>query len=522
MQGVVYHSPVYDSQSIQAWEQRWFAQYNSSLGLMQQAAWAISRQLIEQFQQKHIKTIAVWCGQGNNAGDGYYIAAFLKQYGFKVTVYATELGQSPDLKQAYEYAQAYQVNIQRFPYPPLNLPPDRVETSTYSIPYIIHEVPLLFKERLGEVDCHIDALFGIGLNRVLDQHWQTVIACFNAQTGLKVSIDIPSGLHANIGQALPCAIQADQTFTILGYKAGLFTGQGKEYVGQLHLVSLIPTDVELKPIAYLSPEKIALPKRQAFGHKGSYGHVVVVGGHADMGGAVIMSAEAAFHAGAGKVSVVCHAKHHQAILSRSPNIMVRDINALDQDKIQQMLNHGDAVCFGMGLGRDEWAEQIYQQWFDLLNQGSHLEVVLDADGLWFLAKHPQKLNQHVYATPHSGEAATLLGCKPADIEQDRITAIQQLQQKYAGQWVLKGAGSLILEDELFICTQGNAGMGTGGMGDVLAGMIASLKAQFHQQIALHEIVSLHAQAGDLLAKNGMRGLQAHEMGKMIYKVVNVD
>ncbi|MGL5404332.1 MAG: NAD(P)H-hydrate dehydratase, partial [Acinetobacter sp.] len=86
--------------------------------------------------------------------------------------------------------------------------------------------------------------------------------------------------------------------------------------------------------------------------------------------------------------------------------------------------------------------------------------------------------------------------------------------------VLKGAGSLTLDDQLWICTQGNAGMGTGGMGDVLAGMIASLKAQFHRQIALHEIVSLHAQAGDLLAETGMRGLQAHDMGKMIYTVVN--
>jgi hydroxyethylthiazole kinase-like uncharacterized protein yjeF len=248
--------------------------------------------------------------------------------------------------------------------------------------------------------------------------------------------------------------------------------------------------------------------------------VLVVGGHAYMGGAVIMSAEAAFHAGAGKVSVVCHAKHHQAILARSPNIMVRDINALDQESIQHLLTQIDAVCFGMGLGRDQWAEQIYQQWFDLLNQNSHLEVVLDADGLWFLAKHPKKLNPHLYATPHSGEAATLLGCTAADIEQDRIVAIQNLQQKYAGQWVLKGAGSLVLEAELFICTQGNAGMGTGGMGDVLAGMIASLKAQFHEQVALHEIVSLHAQAGDLLAEHGMRGLQAHDMGKMIYTVVN--
>ena len=490
---------VYHSQSIQAWEQRWFAQQNSSLGLMQQAAWTISQQLIEPFNKNKIQKIAIWCGQGNNAGDGYYIAAFLKQHGFHITVYAAELGQSLDLKQAVQYALLNRVDIQ-------------------SIDYLLSENAN--HQEIPTFDCHIDALFGIGLNRMLDQKWQSIIHLFNSQIGLKIAIDIPSGLHANTGQALPSAIQADQTFTILGYKAGLFTGQGKEYVGKLHLVSLIPIDAELKPLAYLSSEKIVLPKRQAFGHKGSYGHVLVVGGHADMGGAVIMSAEAAFHAGAGKVSVVCHAKHHQAILARSPNIMVRDINALDEKTIQHLLTQIDAVCFGMGLGRDEWAEQVYLEWFNLLNQSSHLEVVLDADGLWFLAKHPQKLNTHVYATPHSGEAATLLGCKPADVEQDRIAVIQQLQQKYAGQWVLKGAGSLILEDELFICTQGNAGMGTGGMGDVLAGMIASLKAQFHEQVALHEIVSLHAQAGDLLAENGMRGLQAHEMGKMIYKVVN--
>ncbi|RLZ09402.1 NAD(P)H-hydrate dehydratase [Acinetobacter sp. 2JN-4] len=491
--------PVYHSQSIQAWERRWFAQQNSSLGLMQQAAWAITQQLHNQFLKNNIQKVAIWCGQGNNAGDGYYIAAFLKQQGFSVTVFSSEFGHSVDLKQAYIYAQSQQVEIE-------------------TIDYLLAEENV--HSNLPVFDCHIDALFGIGLNRALDSRWQNIIQLFNAQTGLKISIDIPSGLHANTGQALPCAIQADQTFTILGYKAGLFTGQGKEFVGKLHLVSLIPTDEELKPVAYLSSEKITLPKRKAFGHKGSYGHVLVVGGHADMGGAVIMSAEAAFYAGAGKVSVVCDAKHHQAILSRSPNIMVRDINALNQNDIQQLCHHVDAVCFGMGLGRDDWAENIYKQWLDSLNQNMQLEVVLDADGLWFLAKHPQHLKEHIYATPHSGEAATLLGCTAAEIEQDRIAAIHQLQQKYAGQWVLKGAGSLILEDDLFICTQGNAGMGTGGMGDVLAGMIASLKAQFHQHVKLHEIVSLHAQAGDLLAESGIRGLQAHEMGKMIYKVVN--
>lgn len=485
MQAVVYHSD-----DIRAWERRWFAAQNSSLGLMQQAAWSIAQQLIELFNDRAIKNIAIWCGQGNNAGDGYFIASYLKQAGFQVEIFAAQLGESADLHYAAQFAREMKAQIH----------PNFDIKRTF--------------------DCHIDALFGIGLNRELNTNWQQVIRKFNEQVGLKISIDIPSGLQANTGQVLPCAVRADHTFTVLGLKAGLFTGQGKEYAGEIHLINLIPTDHELKPLAYLSPTTIKLPQRMAFGHKGSYGHVLVVGGHEQMGGAVIMAAEAAFHAGAGKVTVVCHRNHHQAILSRAPNIMLRDINALDENSIKEILSLVDAICFGMGLGRDDWAKQIYQQWFNLLNQSTRLEVVLDADALWFLAKQPEKLNTHIYATPHPGEAATLVGCSTAQIENDRIAAIYALQQKYAGQWVLKGAGSLILEDNLYICTQGNAGMGTGGMGDVLAGMIASLKAQFHKGIALHEIVTLHAQAGDLLAKNGMRGLQAYQMNQAITQVVN--
>lgn len=485
MQAVVYHSD-----DIRAWEQRWFAAQNSSLGLMQQAAWSITQQLIVLFENHATKNIAVWCGQGNNAGDGYFIASYLKQTGFHVEIFAAELGDSTDLQYAVDFAKENNVQVHQ----------DFEVSKTF--------------------DCHIDALFGIGLNRELNDYWQHAIQQFNEQVGLKISIDIPSGLQANTGRILPSAVKADHTFTVLGLKAGLFTGQGKEYTGQIHLVNLIPIDQELKPLAYLTPTHIRLPKRLAFGHKGSYGHVLVIGGHEQMGGAVIMAAEAAFHAGAGKVTVICHRNHHQAILSRAPNIMLRDINGLDENGIKDILSQVDAVCFGMGLSRDDWSQQIYQQWFNFLNQASHLEVVLDADALWFLAKQPEQLGLHVYATPHPGEAATLLGSSTAEIENDRIDAIYALQQKYSGQWVLKGAGSLILENNLYICTQGNAGMGTGGMGDILAGMIASLKAQFHKDIALHEIVTLHAQAGDELAKQGMRGLQAYEMNQAITQVVN--
>nr|WP_174507556.1 NAD(P)H-hydrate dehydratase [Acinetobacter sp. Marseille-Q1620] len=481
---------VYHSRDIQAWEQRWFSKQNSSYGLMQQVALTIALKLQKKIESLQIKRIAIWCGSGNNAGDGYCVAAFLKQWGYQVDIFAAKLGDSKDLQQAYAYALQNDVRIHEG--------------------FEINQI----------YDCHIDALFGIGLNRQLDEHWQTIIDQYNQQSGLKIAIDIPSGLNANTGQPLPVAIKANITYTVLGRKAGLYTGQGKEYTGDVNVITLIPVDEELPILAKLTDKKTCLPSRQAFGHKGSYGHVLVVGGHKDMGGAVIMAAEAAFAAGAGKVTVVCDARHHTSILSRAPNIMLRDINVLDTEHIQVLLDQVDAVCFGMGLGRDEWAEKQYQLWYPLIRHTSDLEVVLDADALWFLAQTPNQLDQHIYATPHSGEAAKLLACSVQEVESDRISAIRALQLKYAGQWVLKGSGSLILENELWICTQGNAGMGTGGMGDVLAGMIASLKAQFHEYITLHDIVTLHAQAGDVLAESGQRGLQAQNMTHAIYKVVN--
>ena len=483
------HRQVYHSSEIQAWEQRWFASQNSSYGLMQQVAWMISQRLIPLLNEKQIKTIAVCCGQGNNAGDGYLVAKYLSEHHFIVDIYAAEKGKSLDLAEAFHETVLNDVTV-------------------YS--------EFVFQKKY---DCYIDALFGIGLNRELDKFWQNVIKNINEKDGLKIAIDIPSGLNANTGQPLPCAFKADVTYTVLGLKAGLFTGQGKEYTGKVKVISLIPKDLQLLPFAELSPVNIQFPKRKAYGHKGSYGHVLIIGGHQDMGGAVIMAAESAFSTGAGKVTVICHEKHHAAILARSPNIMLRDINQIDDEQIIQLLTQVNAVAFGMGLGRDDWAKEKFHRYF-LLLQKLKIHTVLDADALWFLAESQSELHGNMYLTPHPGEAAKLLDCTTQKVEADRVKAINTLQKKYNGQWVLKGSGSLILEDKLWICTAGNAGMGTGGMGDVLSGMVAGLKAQFEEQISLHTIVTLHALAGDELAKHGVRGLQAQNMSTAIYKIIN--
>lgn len=479
---------VYHSQDIQAWEKRWFEDENSAYGLMQQVAWQIAKKIMKQCPSKQ-SHIAVCCGMGNNAGDGYLVAHYLLQHGYSVEIYAAGLGSSLALQRAYQTAQDAGMPI------------------------------MIGFDFQRDYDIYIDALFGIGLDRELTNDWQTIIQCINDRQGLKIAIDVPSGLHADTGQPFPCAIHADICYTILGFKAGLFTGQGKQFSGRVELISLLPPDDGLQAFAYLASTKLHFAPRLAFGHKGSYGHILVIGGNADMGGAVIMAAEAAFYAGAGKVTVVCHAKHHHAILSRAPNIMIRDINQLDAQDCQALVQQADAVCFGMGLGRDKWAKQQYQKWLACLTDNEQT-VVLDADALWFLAQMPKRWNDNCYLTPHPGEAATLLQSSVTEIEADRIATIRKLQQEYGGQWVLKGAGSLILEDQLWICTQGNPGMATSGMGDILAGLIASLKAQLKEQMSLHDIVTLHALAGDELAKNGMQGLQAHHMPQAICQMIH--
>ena len=486
---------VYHTDTIQAWEKAWFGANNSSFGLMQQAAFLLSRR-IEVYLSHHCPKkpcIQIWCGEGNNAGDGYLLAAYLKQRDFDVHIYAPQPPITIDAKKARLYAENQDISMSS-------------------------------EQVLSHADVHIDALFGIGLNRPLDVHAKQIITQFNQESGLKIAVDIPSGLHPNTGVPLPVAVRADITFTFIGLKLGLVIGQAQYYTGQYELIELLPESPNLHATAYLQQEVPQLPKRLNHQHKGSFGHVLVIGGHPQMGGAVMMSAEAAMHSGSGKVTVLCDAKHHMAILARSPNIMTKDIQQTDYADLSRFLKDIDTICFGMGLGRDAWGEQNYHMVINALKNMPKLKtVVWDADALWFLANHPNDLDIQPdwIFTPHSGEAARLLDCTVFEIEQNRINAITALQKKYGGQWVLKGAGSLTLEAQyLSICALGNAGMGTAGMGDVLAGMIASLKGQFQDDIMLADIVALHAKAGDELALLGERGLQAHEMSQKIYELVN--
>jgi len=273
--------------------------------------------------------------------------------------------------------------------------------------------------------------------------------------------------------------------------------------------------------------KLLLPARQRDSHKGDFGHVLVLGGDQGMGGAALLAAEAAARSGAGLSSVATRPAHVAAFLQRRPELMVRGIDQATE--LDSLLARATVLVVGPGLGQSTWAHDC------LGNTLQHcfrqdLPLVVDADALNWLAKDPQLLQGNTgkwILTPHAGEASRLLGCSRNEVEQDREAAVRNLQARYGGVAILKGANTLICHasagrQHLGRCAHGNAGMASGGMGDVLSGVLGALLAQ---HLALADSarlgVCIHARAGDLAAaQDGQRGLLASDLFPFIRRLLN--
>jgi hydroxyethylthiazole kinase-like uncharacterized protein yjeF len=246
--------------------------------------------------------------------------------------------------------------------------------------------------------------------------------------------------------------------------------------------------------------------REPTDDKGHFGHVLVVGGDLGMSGAARLAGEAAARTGAGLVSVATRTGHAAIISAAVPELMCHGVE--DSQSLMPLLYRASVVAIGPGLGQSEWAQSL----FGVLLQ-SKLPMVVDADALNLLAIEPMKKDNWIL-TPHPGEAARLLGQTVEKVQSDRIAAAIGLQKKFGGVVVLKGAGTVVVDSEevVGICSEGNPGMATGGMGDVLTGVIAGLLAQ---GLPLNEAarmgVCLHARAGDLAAEEGQRGLLASDL-----------
>ena len=259
-----------------------------------------------------------------------------------------------------------------------------------------------------------------------------------------------------------------------------------------------------------------LQPRARDAHKGSFGHVLIVGGDYGYSGATLLAAEAALRVGAGLVSIATRSEHAKVLNLARPEVMCHGIEMPKQ--LVALLAKATVVVIGPGLGQTSWGQSL----FDCVME-SALPMLVDADGLNQLAEKQHKKN-HWVLTPHPGEAGRLLKMDAQAIQNNRIGAVQQLQQQYGGWVVLKGAGSLIAGPDLSVevCQAGNPGMATGGMGDVLSGVVAGLIAQpIPFNIAVKIGVIVHAMAADLAAKNGERGMIATDLMPFLRRVVNI-
>ncbi|OYY74206.1 MAG: NAD(P)H-hydrate dehydratase [Gammaproteobacteria bacterium 28-57-27] len=250
-----------------------------------------------------------------------------------------------------------------------------------------------------------------------------------------------------------------------------------------------------------------LPPRALDANKGDFGHVLVIGGNHGMAGAARLAAEAAARTGAGRVSVATRASHAAFLGSSRPELMVHAIESVAE--LQPLLENASVIVLGPGLGQDAWSREMFAH-----AMRSTQPKVLDADALRQLETLDGCLPPEVLLTPHPGEAARLLSLTPAQIQATRSSSVLSLRQRFGGTWLLKGEGSLIACDTaLWRCTHGHPGMASGGMGDLLCGILAALMAQGLSTCDAARLgVALHAAAGERAAQaEGGRGVLALDL-----------
>lgn len=443
------------------------------------------------------KKISVFCGVGNNAGDGYILARLARQAGLSVTV--TQLGEVGLLKG--DASAAYQAWL---------------ESGGRCEPYTEKRF-----QSISPADVVVDALLGTGLKRPVEGDWRDAIAAMNRQRSPILAIDIPSGLDADTGDILGIAVKADATISFIGLKQGMFTGRGRDCCGSIffdHLDVPLEAHLSVTPSSFrIQPAQVddLLPKRAASFHKGDAGHVLVIGGDHGMAGAVRMAAEAAARVGAGLVSVASRTEHGPQIVASRPELMCHGVESPEQ--LSGCLSRASVVAIGPGLGQSEWSKSLLARVLE-----TRLPMVVDADAINLLAQNPIQNEQWVL-TPHPGEAARLLQTDTRSVQQDRFFAASQIVQRYGGVCVLKGSGSLVASANAptRVCDLGNPGMASGGMGDVLTGVIAGLLAQgLSPEQAASAGVYIHAHAADLCASDGERGILATDLFCHLRKLVN--
>ncbi len=453
--------------------------------------------------------VTVLCGRGNNGGDGFVVARHLHNWGYPVRAYLFSRGDRVSGDAAVNLAAAIRMGI------PVQEVPDEAAWEAVRL------------EALG-ARVLVDALLGTGLRSDVRGLLRKVVEDVNASGRLVMAVDIPSGLDTATGRPHGVAVRADMTATYGLAKLGQVLEPAVAHVGELHVVDIsIPREkAEQGPThdRLVEAEEVALslPDRPFDGHKGTFGHLCVLAGSVGKVGAAVLACHAALRSGVGLVTLAIPRSAAPFLSSLMPEVMLDlleddghgHVSPVSIPRLEEILAHRTAVAVGPGLSTGDGVREVLEH----LIRNAGLPMVVDADGLNVLAGHLDVVAEAgtpVILTPHPGEASRLLETSTAEVQADRVGAVRTLAARARSVVVLKGARTLTATEggRVSVNPTGNAGMATGGAGDVLTGLIGGLLAQgVDAEDAAVSGVYLHGLAGDLAAEvTGGRALAAGDL-----------
>lgn len=482
-----------------------------SIVLMENAGAEISRSIVNILGSVQNRKICLLAGKGNNGGDGFVAARHLANQGAKVKVFIIKDG---------DLSKDSATNLDVI----LLMGLDVLEVST-DRDWDRLSIALTF------ADCLIDGLLGTGFHGTVSGKIAKAIDLINRFEKSVVAIDIPSGVEANTGQVGTTAVQATHTVTLALPKPGLFLYPGASYANEVILADIgLPSQKVMSQSLKQSLIKPALvrqliPKRPRNAHKGTCGRALILAGSEGMTGAAALCCEGALRGGAGLVTLgiaqslnaTMEVKLTEVMTKPLPETAEHCLSREAESKILELLPSIQVLAMGPGLGRAAETEDLILS----VVEKATCPLVLDADALNALAGKGEVLKKAQHRsviTPHYGEMARLTGLSIEEIQKNALQTCREYAVKWNTVLVLKGACTLVAfpDENVYINTTGNAGMATGGMGDVLTGLITALVAQGSsvEEAALCAVY-LHGLAGDITSVGGMVGLTAGDVARAI-------
>jgi NAD(P)H-hydrate epimerase len=485
------------------------------LTLMENAGRCCSDAIIEEFGTSGYALIIA--GTGNNGGDGYVIARLLRRSGWDVHVLI--------LSDRSRIGGDAAVNLERLPADDVTFCP------------LDGQLPALHMEKIARADVIVDAMFGTGLRSDVSGLYREAIGLVNASGRPVLAVDIPSGIHGTTGRVLGEAVRAYITVTFAFAKLGHVLYPGAEYTGRLIVadIGIPPHLMEAAPGYDLLNDDFIRPmlrRRDRQAHKGVFGHCLVVAGSTGKTGAAALAANSAMRAGSGLVTLAVPESLHSILEIKTTEVMTAPLPDSNSGHvtssafpvIERLLEGKDALAIGPGLGRRPGTTALVQAILESVS----LPLVIDADGLNAVTDDitmlRRKKSADVILTPHPGEMARLLGTSIPDVEAIRISVAQEFARNFGVYLILKGARTIVASPAgvAAINGSGNPGMASGGMGDVLTGIIVSLLGQRYSTWDACRIgVYIHGYAANLVAdQKGEIGISASDVQEMLPHAYN--